>query len=337
MTNRMAKLSVISDPHHAAEDAVDSAAVAWTDALRVEGLTRSYASVEAVKGVSFAVRAGEVFGLLGPNGAGKTTTISVLSTLLQPSAGDAFVFGHSIRGDIDRVRQTIGLVPQEIAIYPTLSAAENVRFFGRMYGVRPPTVDQRVSELLELVGLQARRDDRAETFSGGMKRRLNLAVSLVHQPKVLLLDEPTVGVDPHSRERIFDIVRDLKSQGTAILYTTHYMEEAEILCDRLGVMDEGRIAAMGTLAELLQTLGCNETITIRGVSNMEITARFGSHPAVADIESDGDVSRLFVKSSTVLLPTLQQIADKHPGISLQIAPMSLGDLFLHLTGKELRD
>ncbi len=306
-------------------------------ALAVCELTRSYGDFEAVKGISFDICAGEVFGLLGPNGAGKTTTISVLSTALRPTSGEASVFGHSITSDLSKVRQTIGLVPQDISIYPALTAAENVRFFGQMYGLSPGIVDERVTTLLDLVGLTARRDDRAETFSGGMKRRLNLAVSLVHQPKVLLMDESTVGVDPHSREHIFDIVRDLRSRGTAILYTTHYMEEAESLCDRLGVMDEGKIVAMGTLNELLTTLECTEVIEVRGVSPQEMTARFADDRSVLEIDVDGERSRLFVTDAKALLAPLQNVLARHPDASLQISPLSLADLFLRLTGKELRD
>ncbi len=306
-------------------------------ALVVNALTRSYGEFEAVKGVSFEIRAGEIFGLLGPNGAGKTTTISVLSTRLRPGGGSASVFGRDIDSDVATVRRDIGLVPQEISIYPTLSAAENVAFFAQMYGVPRGIIAQRVTALLDLVGLGARRDDLAATYSGGMKRRLNLAVSLVHEPRILLLDEPTVGVDPHSREHIFEIVRDLRRRGTAILYTTHYMEEAEILCDRLGVMDEGRIIAMGTLGDMLASSGCSDTIWIRGVPATEITAGFSLHPTVSEIEAHGDTSRLFVTDSKVLLASLQPVLERHPGSSLQISPMSLGDLFLRLTGKELRD
>jgi len=307
------------------------------EALAVDQLRRSYGEMEAVKGISFEIHEGEVFGLLGPNGAGKTTTISVLSTQLRPSSGDARVLGRSVRDNARAVRPTIGVVPQEISMYPALTAAENVRFFGRMYGIQPATLDQRVESLLELVGLQGRRDDPAGTFSGGMKRRLNLAVSLVHQPRVLLLDEPTAGVDPHSRQHIFDIIRDLRRQGTAILYTTHYMEEAEALCDRLAILDEGKIVAMGTLEQLLTTMRCTETIQIRGVPATEVTGRLGSYPAVTHVEVDGETARVFVRRSTDLLGPLQKLLEKHDGASLQISPMSLGDLFLHLTGKELRD
>jgi len=307
-------------------------------ALRVEALRKSYGTFEAVKGISFEIHAGEVFGLLGPNGAGKTTTISLLATRLRPSGGDAKLFDGSILRDVAHVRRAIGLVPQEIALYPTLTGAENVRFFGRMYGVPKELLEPRIDELLQLVGLDGRRHDRAGTYSGGMKRRLNLAVSLVHDPGLLLLDEPTAGVDPHSRERIFQIVRDLRQRGTAILYTTHYMEEAELLCDRVGIMDEGSIVAAGTLAELLSGSGCTETIRVRGLPAADVARRLGKHPAVVRVETDGDTCRLFVTRATTLLEPLQRlIGDAAERVGVQIEPMSLENLFLHLTGKELRD
>ncbi len=308
-------------------------------ALEVDSLTRRHGQLEAVKGISFEIQRGEVFGLLGPNGAGKTTTISVLSTRLRPHRGDARVFGRSIRTDIAALRGTIGLVPQEVSIYPALTAAENVRFFGHMYGVESPVIEHRVDHLLELVGLRGRRDDPAGNFSGGMKRRLNLAVSLVHEPRLLLLDEPTVGIDPHSRQHIFEIIRNLKRSGTAILYTTHYMEEAEELCDRLAVMDEGKIIAMGSLGELLTSMGCAETIDIRGVPVDQVQGFFGNHPAVSEIDADGgdDGGRLYVIDAKALLEPLHQVLGRYPDATLQISPMSLGDLFLRLTGKELRD
>jgi ABC-2 type transport system ATP-binding protein len=324
--------SVLPDSREHRDDRADAA-----PALSVRDLRRSYGSFEAVKGISFEIAHGEVFGLLGPNGAGKTTSISMLATAMRPSGGDATILGHSISSERDSVRRVVGLVPQEISIYPALTAVENVRFFGHMYGVAASLLDDRVNTLLDMVGLTQRRDDRAETFSGGMKRRLNLAVSLVHQPKVLLLDEPTAGVDPQSRQLIFEIVRDLREQGAAILYTTHYMEEAQALCDRLGVMDEGKIVAMGTLTELLTRLECSETVEIRGVPPQEVRARFGNHAAVSKIDVEGETSRLLVTDVKSILGALQQAFDHHPDLSLQISPMSLGDLFLHLTGKELRD
>ena len=307
-------------------------------ALRLEKLHKRYEHVEAVAGLSFEIRQGEVFGLLGPNGAGKTSTISMVATRLRPTSGDAFVFGRSILRDVYAVRQMIGVVPQDIALYPRLTAAENVRFFGRMYGVPKAELERRLGELLEEVGLEGRRNDAVATFSGGMKRRLNLAVSLVHQPQLVLLDEPTVGVDPHSRENIFSIVRALRERGTAILYTTHYMEEAEFLCDRIGIMDEGEIIAMGALDELLTAAGCAEVVEVRGVPPGGDLSRWQRLPGVRRAEATEGSVRLFVTSAAQVLAPLSQLMSRLPvGASVQIAPMSLQTLFLQLTGKELRD
>jgi len=306
-------------------------------AVRVDSLRKRYATIEAVAGISFEIQEGEVFGLLGPNGAGKTTIISVIATRLRPTSGDAIVFNRSVRTDVAAVRRMIGVVPQEISLYPKLTAVENVKFFGRMYGVAEDRLGRRVDELLELVGLEGRRDDEVDTFSGGMKRRLNLAVSLVHNPKLLLLDEPTVGVDPHSREHIFTIVRDLRSQGTAILYTTHYMEEAEKLCDRLGIMDEGKIITLGTLDALLTEAGCAEVIDVRGLPASADLSRLQGAPGVCRIELRDGGLRIFVTSAVRVLAALHQVIGRFDGVHVEIAPLSLETLFLQLTGKQLRD
>jgi ABC-2 type transport system ATP-binding protein len=234
--------------------------------LRVEQLSRSFAGVEAVKGISFDVAEGETFGLLGPNGAGKTTTLSMLSTLIPATRGDALVFGHSLANEMHPVRALVGLAPQQISLYPELTAAENLAFFGRLYGVSRSALRERSLRLLEKVGLTARRDDRVATYSGGMRRRLNLACSLIHEPRLLLLDEPTAGVDPQSRENIFEAIQEIAASGTAIIYTTHYMEEAEQLCDRIAILDEGRIVALGTLEELLTLVGKGEVIEVPSVN-----------------------------------------------------------------------
>jgi len=307
-------------------------------ALRVDALHKSYGKIQAVAGITFEINEGEVFGLLGPNGAGKTTTISVVATQLRPSSGDAVVFGHSVRRDVSAVRSMIGVVPQEIALYPKLTAAENIRFFGRMYGVGKVDLEERIDGLLRLVGLDGRRDDYVATFSGGMKRRLNMAVSLVHRPRLVLLDEPTAGVDPHSREHIFQIVRALRDEGAAIVYTTHYMEEAERLCDRLGIMDEGKIIAMGTLDGLLTQLGCSEIIQLRGLPPSADLSRLQGATGVCRIERQEGLTRVFVTSSALALGPLNQAISRYADeVSVEITPLSLEALFLQLTGKELRD
>ncbi len=214
-------------------------------------LRKTFGDREVVKGVSFQINAGEIFGLLGPNGAGKSTTINMLATYLEPSGGTATIAGISI-SNVAGAKRMIGLVPQEIALYDEMSAERNMHFFGEIYGVTGSTLAARTDELLDLVGLLDRKKDRVETFSGGMKRRLNLAVGLIHEPPLLMLDEPTVGVDPQTREAIFELAERLTQNGTAILYTTHYMEEAERLCDRIAIIDEGQIIAKGTLDQLLE-------------------------------------------------------------------------------------
>jgi ABC-2 type transport system ATP-binding protein len=215
-------------------------------------LAHAYDSCETLQPLRLEIHAGETFGLLGPNGAGKTTMLSLLATLLAPSSGDALIFGHSLTEAPAAVRALVGLVPQEISLYAELSAEENLLFFGRLNGVSGDELHARADELLARVSLSPRRGDRVRTFSGGMRRRLNLACSLMHRPRLLLLDEPTVGVDPQSRESLFDTVKRLAAEGTTIVYTTHYMEEAERLCDRIAILDTGRIIALGTQAELLE-------------------------------------------------------------------------------------
>jgi ABC-2 type transport system ATP-binding protein len=288
--------------------------------------------------ITFDVGEGEVFGLLGPNGAGKTTLISILATERAPSGGDATLFDHSIRKEPKIVRRMIGIAPQDIAIYPMLTAAENLRFFGRIYGVSRAVLESRIGELLQLVGLEMRRDDYAGTFSGGMKRRLNLAAALVHSPRVLLLDEPTAGVDPQSREHIFEIVRRLRKAGTAILYTTHNMEEAEGLCDRLGIMSQGKLVAMGTLDALLANLECVEIIEVRGLPPGTDFAAVRGAEGVCRVERIDGVVRLFVRNATHLLEPLHKIISRsRQPVHLKIAPISLEQLFLRLTGTEFRD
>ena len=307
-------------------------------ALRVVDLSKRYGSTIAVSGLNFEISEGEIFGLLGPNGAGKTTTIAMLATQRRPSSGDATLFGHSAYKEQQVVRQMIGLAPQEVSLYPALTAAENLQFFGRIYGVRQPALRERIDELLALVGLDAHRDHQVGIFSGGMKRRLNLAVSLVHRPKLILLDEPTAGVDPQSREQILKIIGGLRDDGNAILYTTHYMEEAERLCDRLGILSEGKLVAVGTLDELLSGTEFGEIIEVRGLPDGVDLAGMQALGGVSRIERGDGVVRLYVQRATEYLWQLQKIINRSDrDVRIRIAPLSLENLFLHLTGTELRD
>lgn len=300
-------------------------------ALRVDALSKRYGAIEAVSGVSFDVREGEIFGLLGLNGAGKTTLISMLATERRPSAGDAMLLGHSAREELRVVRRMIGVAPQEISLYPMLTGAENLRFFGRIYDIRGEGLTKRVKQLLEFVGLQDRGNDRVATYSGGMKRRLNLAVALVHRPKLILLDEPTAGVDPQSREEILKLVRSLRDDGNSVLYTTHYMDEAEALCDRLCIINKGKLVAVGTLDELLRNLDFTEVIELKGLSARVDLVPIRMLEGVHHIERGGGLVRLFVKHATDLLEPLQKIISRHQSVRIRIAPISLESLFLHFT------
>ena len=219
--------------------------------IEVQNLVKTFGKHEAVKGVSFTIGKGEIFGLLGPNGAGKSTIINMMCGYLTPTAGDTLIAGISISNEPRKVKRMLGVVPQEIALYRDLSSVENLEFFGEIYGLTRKERRERTEEVLRFVGLYDRRKEPIQTFSGGMQRRINMAVAMMHRPAFLLMDEPTVGVDPQSRENIFETIEKLRDQGTTILYTTHYMEEAERLCKYIAIMDEGRIIAMGTLEQLL--------------------------------------------------------------------------------------
>jgi len=313
--------------------------MAAEDCVQFVDLARSFGEFEAVRGISMEIQAGETFGLLGPNGAGKTTTLSMLATLLPPTRGDVRVFGASVVGDAAEVRRRVGLAPQQISLYPTLTARENLDFFGKLHGVAADVRERRVGELLDLVGLTPRRDDLVRTYSGGMQRRLNLACSMIHEPRLLLLDEPTANVDPQSRENLFDVVRRIASQGTTVVYTTHYIEEAERLCDRIAILDKGRIAALGTLDELLGGAGMGEVIEIRSAALASDSSSLEALAEVEKVERHGDVVRIYVKSAAralaIIAGALQQSGDEIE--SLEVYRASLERVFMHLTGKALRD
>ncbi len=299
--------------------------------------------VTAVQGVSFAIRQGEIFSLLGPNGAGKSTTISMLSGLLAPTSGDAIIDGHSIRQDAKAVKQVIGVVPQEIALYDTISARENLTFWGKMYGLSGEKLKERVTAVLQIAGLTDRADDKVATFSGGMKRRINIAVGLLHNPKVLYMDEPTVGIDPQSRRRILDTVKELNKQGLTVLYTTHYMEEAEELSDRIGIIDHGQLIAVGTQDELTAMVGQYDTVRLDIGATAEINGTLVSDLAGLDgiHHADGEAENVIVQAkdaNTVLPRILQTVAQHGRSIRrLEIQEPNLEAVFLHLTGRALRD
>lgn len=308
-------------------------------AIKVQDLYRHFGEVKAVDGVSFTVRAGEIFSLLGPNGAGKSTTISMLSCLLQPTKGDAFIMGHSIRREAQEVKASLGVVPQEVALYPDLSARENLEFWGKMYGLRGSKLQQRVDEVLEIIGLSARQKGQVGTYSGGMKRRVNIAAALLHKPQVIIMDEPTVGIDPQSRRHILDNVKELNRQGMTVLYTTHYMEEAQELSDQIAIIDQGKIISCGTHAELVKIVGELDRIDLTlNTTSPEVLERWRKTPGVTSLSTENDAVSLLVKDSNQVLPRLFE--STLPGVritSVNIQEPNLEAVFLHLTGKALRD
>ena len=312
---------------------------AVSDAIVLREVRRAYDGRDVVCGVSLDIRAGEIFGLLGPNGAGKTTLLSIISTRIRPTEGDAWVHGKHVVHDVDAARRLLNVAPQEEALYPTLTAEENLAFFAELYGVRRSERARRVQEALDTVGLTSRKADRVGTYSGGMRRRLNLGCALVSAPRVVLLDEPTVAVDPQSRAHIFDAVRALRARGTTILYTTHHLQEAEDLCDRIAIMDEGRVVACGTRAELLARSRATEVIELRLMQPLDSVTPFEAIEGVRNVEAVGSDLRVFATRAQLALPRLYQAvaALGHAIVHTRVTPVTLADVFLELTGKELRD
>ena len=310
--------------------------------LEVSGLRKSYGDLVAVAGVSLRANKGETIGLLGPNGAGKTTTVSMIAGLVRPDAGEVRIAGRTLRGDTDPVKRDIGLVPQDLGLYEEMSAHENLHLFGALYNLDGAALTRAMDEGLELVGLRDRAKDKVRDFSGGMKRRLNLAAALLHDPQLLLLDEPTVGVDPQSRNAIFENLEVLKKRGKTLLYTTHYMEEAERLCDRLVIMDHGKVIADDTLQGLHRMVPVANLLTIElvdgkvdGLSEYDLRAVAG----VESVELRGATLRIGVRDLAVdSAGILNWLVERgHPFHHLQSDRASLETVFLNLTGRSLRD
>ncbi len=310
--------------------------------LEVQNLVKNYGDFQAVKGVSFNIEEGEIFSLLGPNGAGKTTTISMLSTLYTPTSGDAVIGGHSVTKDPMGVRNIIGVVPQDLALYEDLTARENLIFWGQMYNLSGKSLNTRVDEVLEQIGLTDKAKNRVKTFSGGMKRRVNIGVGLLHKPRLLFMDEPTVGIDPQSRRAILDTVKDLNKQGMTLLYTTHYMEEAEELSNRVGIIDHGELIAIGSQKELTQQVGQSETLILHINENDDPQALIPSFKGIKDVLEANvigtEISIITPSAKDVLASVVSKANERGIKIrSIDIREPNLEAVFLHLTGRALRD
>ena len=324
--------------------------------LEVEDLVKNYGSFQALKGISFTVEEGEVFGLLGPNGAGKTTAISILTGVIPPTSGEARICGLDVFKKPLEVKRKIGLVPQDLALYPTLSARANLNFFGSIYGLGGSELKDRVDDVLGVVALTERANEPVEKFSGGMKRRVNIAAGLVHQPDLLFLDEPTVGVDPQSRNHIFESVLKLNQEhGMSIIYTSHYMEEVELLCKRVAVVDEGRIIALDTVQNLVAMLGGGVIQVGLRRWDDELIGRMSDLPAVRcatllPLEEDENALQASTAPETRIVKI--EAENSHLAVvnvieflnrqdiqisSLDILEPNLESVFLHLTGKKLRE
>jgi ABC-2 type transport system ATP-binding protein len=309
-------------------------------AIDVQNLHKAFGEQKAVQGVSFEVQPGEIFSLLGPNGAGKTTTISMLSCLLHPDEGDAFILGHSIRKDAMGVKSVLGVVPQEIAMYEDMSARENLTFWGKMYGLRGAALKTRVNEVLEVIGLTDRAKELIKKYSGGMKRRVNIGIALLHKPKVIYMDEPTVGIDPQSRRSILDSVLKLKQEGTTVLYTTHYMEEAQELSDHIAIMDQGKMIASGTHAELVKIVGAMDRIRVTiNSESAKVLETWKTVTGVTKVSAEDGTLTILADDSNRVLPRLfESAATRAVRItSVDIQEPNLESVFLHLTGRALRD
>lgn len=306
--------------------------------IEIKGLKKTFNGREALKGINLSIKSGEFYGLLGPNGAGKTTTISILSSILNADSGKIIIGDFDLNTQSKDIKKIIGVVPQEIALYNELSALDNLLFWGGMYNVSRKELSNRAHKLLQLFGLEERKDDKVKNYSGGMKRRINIVSALLHKPEVLFLDEPTVGIDPQSRNLIFEVVEKLHHQGMTIIYTTHYMEEAEKLCDKIGIIDNGQIIAEGALEDLKRSSSLKETIAIT-FSNLNENSIKNISSFWTDLNKIGNIIHFYspdVKAdlSKLVLKCSQFGLDIS---NIEIVKTNLETIFLNLTGKQLRD
>lgn len=312
--------------------------------LSVTNLTKRFKTLEAVKQVSFSVQKGESFGLLGPNGAGKTTAIQMITGLFPPTSGNITIEGIDMVRNPKKAQGLIGIVPQEIALYQSMSARENLKFWGRMHGLTGSLLQKRVDEALDLIGLTERARDKVATFSGGMKRRVNIGAAILHRPELLIMDEPTVGIDPQSRTHILDTVKQLNGEGMTVIYTSHYMEEVEYLCKRIGIMDHGQFIAQGTIPELREMIGDRSRIVLSlsrtsGEKDPLVTLPLSFIPEKKDIQFEENKLTIFHKEPQLVLSDLiQQVTNAGEEIkTVEIIEPNLESVFLHLTGRNLRD
>ena len=307
--------------------------------ILVSNLKKSYGNVHALKGISFEIKQGEFFGLLGPNGAGKTTTISIMSTIVNPDEGSVSIAGYDLKKNPAECKKTIGVVPQEIALYNELNAFDNLMFWGSLYEVPKNELKEKIQMTLQLFGLADRQKDKIKTYSGGMKRRINIASALLHNPKILFMDEPTVGIDPQSRNLIFEVIEKLHKEGMTIVYTTHYMEEAEKFCDRIAIIDNGQIISQGTLTELKKNSGIKECIVV-SLNNpgdelsKKLTADLGTDAKIVEESLHYYTSNVKTDLSKLIIKCNDAGADVS---HIDIKKVNLETIFLSLTGKQLRD
>lgn len=308
--------------------------------IQVRSVSKSFGNIEAVRDMSFSINKGEIFGILGPNGAGKSTIVNILNTLVKPDKGDVIIDGVNINNDGDTIKLIMGVVPQEIALYEELSAYENLMFWGGLYDIPKQVLVNNVNRTLEIVDLVNRKNDRIKTFSGGMKRRINIACSLLHNPRILVLDEPTVGVDPQNRNHIFEVIERLHNDGMTIIYTTHYLEEAERFCDKIAIIDVGRIIALGTLKELRKISDAKDLLTIKladfndSTLSIILTAnpliRFDSTTKTLEIDCENISNE--ISKMTNLIQDAGGVIER-----IYTRGTNLESIYLKLTGKELRD
>jgi len=308
--------------------------------LQIDGLKKYFKKIKAVDGISFTVEKGDILGLLGPNGAGKSTTISMIATLLAPDGGTIVFDGEDIAQNPKAIQQRLGLVPQEIALYPSLSGYENLAFWGKTYGLRGGALKKRIEEVSEIIGIQSRLKDKVKKYSGGMQRRINIGAALLHEPEFIIMDEPTVGIDPQSRNHILDTVRALAKKGATIIYTSHYMEEVELLCDRICIMESGKIIAQGTKDEIVQSIGGQMGIGIRlGHEDAALAGQLEALECVSTISADGrDIDIVAQAGDASTKAILSVIAKSETQLeSFDIEKANLETVFLNLTGRALRD